>query len=189
MNEVLEDSGSFRNSVFYRLLGEEFIDIAFKHAATVDPAAKLYLNDYNLDYSSSKLTNTVAILNRLKAAGVPIHGVGTQSHLVVGNGAIPTFGTTLTTLASTGLDIAITELDIRMTTPSDATKVAQQNKDFKSVHAACLAQSKCVGITVWGVDDGHSWIPSTFSGQGDGLLWNSSYQKKAAYTAVAESLS
>ncbi|KAF8428294.1 glycosyl hydrolase family 10 protein [Tirmania nivea] len=155
-NEVFEDDGIFRNSVFYRLLGEQFIDIAFKAAAAADPSAKLYLNDYNLDHSSAKLISR----------GFPIHGIGTQ----------------------TGLDVAITELDIRMTLPSDSTKVTKQSADYTSVTKACLANTKCVGITVWGVDGGHSWVPNTFSGQGDALLWNSRYQKKDAYTAVSNVL-
>jgi len=188
VNEVFEDSGVMRNSVFYRLLGEQFLDIAFKAARAADPAAKLCLNDYNLDYASDKLTNFVALVNRLIARGVPIDCVGTQAHLIVGNGAIPYSSTYISQLAGTGLDVAITELDIRMTLPSDATKVAQQSTDYTNVVKACLGNTKCVGITVWGVDDGHSWVPSTFSGQGDALLWNSSYQKKAAYTAVSNAL-
>ena len=57
---MLEDNGTFRNSVFYRVLGEQFIDLAFRTARQVDPAAKLYINDYNLDYAGPKLDNTVS---------------------------------------------------------------------------------------------------------------------------------
>ncbi|RPA83195.1 endo-1,4-beta-xylanase C precursor [Ascobolus immersus RN42] len=187
-NEVFEDNGQYRNSVFYRLLGERSIEIAFRAAAKADPNCKLYLNDYNLDYTSSKLTNFIALVNRLKAAGVPIHGVGTQSHLMVGNGAIPTFKNPLQMLHDTGLDVAITELDIRMKMPSDNSKVQQQSRDFQTVVKACLDLPRCVGITVWGVSDKDSWVPSTFQGEGDALLWNNNYQKKEAYTAVANAL-
>jgi len=188
VNEVFEDNGSWRNSVFYRLLGEQFVDIAFKAAAAADPSARLYINDYNLDYTGPKLNAMVGLVGRLKSRGVPVHGIGTQAHLVVGNGAIPSFSGPLNTLAGTGLDVAITELDIRMNLPSDSSKLNQQSTDYTSVTRACLAQTKCVGITVWGVDDGHSWVPGTFPGQGDALLWSSSYQKKPAYNAVSNAL-
>lgn len=188
VNEVFEDNGNWRNSVFYRVLGEQFVHIAFRAAAAADPSAKLFINDYNLDYAGAKLDATVALIGRLKAAGVPIHGVGTQAHLISGSGSISGFAGTINTLAGTGLDVAITELDIRMTLPSDSTKVATQAANYKTVTQACLNQSKCVGITIWGVDDGHSWVPQTFSGQGDALLWNSGYNKKAAYNSVADAL-
>jgi endo-1,4-beta-xylanase len=49
--------------------------------------------------------------------------------------------------AALGLDVAITELDIRMQLPSDAQKLAQQAKDYAAVAKACQAVSRCVGIT------------------------------------------
>lgn len=153
MNEIFNDDGSFRNSVFYNVLGESFVEIAFRAAKAADPTAKLYINDYNLDYSSGKLTALVALVNRLKAAGVPIDGIGSQAHLIVDNGAIGGILSPLQTLASTGLDIALTELDIRLTLPADSTKLAHQQANFQTVVAACISIPKCVGVTTWGVSD------------------------------------
>jgi endo-1,4-beta-xylanase len=64
--------------------------------------------------------------------------------------------------ADLGVDVAITELDIRMRTSRDATKDAQQATDYRGVVNACLAVTRCVGITVWDFSDGYSWIPSVF---------------------------
>ena len=113
VNEVLDGSatGGLRGSVFKNVLGESFIDLAFRAAHEADPSAKLYINEYSLDGPGAKLTGMVNLINRLKSRGVQIDGVGTQLHLVLGQ----TDGvqSALETLAATGLDVAITELDIR----------------------------------------------------------------------------
>lgn len=180
-NELFEDSGALRSDVWTQVFGDTtFLDVAYKAARQADPGAKLCLNDYNLDYSGSKLTNFVALVKTLIGRGVPIDCVGTQSHLVVGNGAIPSYANTLTQLASTGLEVQITELDIRLTTPGSTATRAQQATDYTTVTKACMQQSACAGITVWGVSDANSWIPGVFSGQGEALIWDSNYNKKTA---------
>ncbi|KAF3904425.1 Exoglucanase [Orbilia brochopaga] len=182
-NEVFNDDGTRRTSVFSTVFGDwTFLDVAFKAARAADPAAKLCLNDYNLDYSGAKLTNFVQLVKDLIARGVPIDCVGTQSHLVVGNGAIPVFKSTLDSLASTGLEVQITELDIRTAASPSSAQITQQSADYKSVASACIKTSACAGITIWGVSDKDSWVPQTFSGQGYALLWDQNYQKKTAYT-------
>lgn len=39
-----------------------------------------------------------------------------------------------------------------------------------------------------GVSDKYSWVPQTFSGEGDALLWNNNFQKKPAYTAFLNAI-
>jgi len=188
VNEIFEEDGSFRKSVYYNVLGEEFVSIAFKAARKADPNCLLFINDYNLDYEGAKLNAMVALVNKLRAQGVPIDGIGSQAHLIVGNGAVGATPAALSKLHSTGAMVAITELDIRISGGTSTAKYEQQAKDYATVVNACLALPRCLGITVWGVDDGHSWIPGTFPGEDDGLLWNRSYAKKPAYTAVSNAL-
>lgn len=183
VNEVLADNGDLRNSVFYRVLGEEFIDIAFHAAKAADPGVKLYINEYGIDVAGPKLDALIALVERLKARGVPIDGIGSQSHLLSGD--LDNYEAQLQALADTGLEVAITELDIKIEEPVDAEKIAQQYKDFQEVTQACLDVKKCVGITLWGVSDNYSWVTSVTPGLfADPLLWDDYAERKTAYDAV-----
>ena len=94
-----------------------------------------------------------ALVKTLKRARVPIDGVGLQSHFVVG-GVPPTLQQNLEEFAALGLEVAITELDVRFQAlPPTAEGVAQQRADYEAVVRACAAVRKCVGVTLWDFTD------------------------------------
>ncbi|RPA81908.1 glycosyl hydrolase family 10 protein [Ascobolus immersus RN42] len=186
VNEVFEEDGSFRNSVFFRLLGEEFIDTAFNIAASVDPSSKLYINDFNLDGPGPKIDAMIGLLGRLQTRGVPIDGVGSQAHLILGQ--VGSVGAQLARLAETGLEVAITELDIRIEAPVDQAKLIQQQQDYQTVVGDCIGIAACVGVTVWGVGDKDSWVDATFAGFDSPLLFDDGFVKKPAYAGVEAAL-
>ncbi|KAI0648972.1 glycoside hydrolase superfamily [Trametes meyenii] len=187
INEPFNDDGTWRQDVFYNTLGTDYIPIALKAARAADPNAKLYINDYNIEQAGAKSTAMLNLVKQLQADGVPIDGVGFQSHFIVGE--IPgTFQQTLEQFTALGLEVAITELDIRMTLPATAALLSQQQKDYQTVVQACTNVKGCVGVTIWDWTDKYSWVPSTFSGQGAALPWDENFNKKPAYTGIVAAL-
>lgn len=84
VNEVFDDSGNLRKSLWYNAFGESYIAEAFKLAHAADPIVKLYINDYNIEYNNAKSTALYNLVKKLKGQGVPIHGVGFQGHFIIG---------------------------------------------------------------------------------------------------------
>ncbi|MFB6835457.1 endo-1,4-beta-xylanase [Streptomyces sp. NPDC056361] len=187
VNEPLNDDGTLRRSVFGATLGESYIADAFRAARAADPAAKLYLNDYSTDAVGAKSDGMYALVKRLLAQGVPIDGVGFQAHLVLGR--VPdSLETNLRRFADLGVDVAITELDIRMTLPATDAQLDRQKADYAAVVRSCLAVTRCAGVTVWGFTDSDSWIPDFFPGQGAATPYDENLAPKPAYAGIAGAL-
>jgi len=186
---ALNEDGTYRQNVFYQYIGEAYIPIAFAAAAAADPNAKLYYNDYNIEYAGSKATGAQGIVKLIQASGGRIDGVGLQSHFIVGQ--TPSLATQKANRASftaLGVEVAITELDIRMTLPDTSALQTQQSTDYQTPTTACVQTEGCVGITLWDYTDKYSWVPGTFSGQGDACPWDSNYNKKPAYYGILAGL-
>ncbi|MDL4814268.1 endo-1,4-beta-xylanase [Actinomadura opuntiae] len=188
VNEAFNDDGTFRNSVFYTTLGQSYIADAFRAARAADPDAKLYINDYNTDGLGAKSDAMYNLVKSLKQQGVPIDGVGFQGHLALQYGFPSGLQQNLQRFADLGVDVAITELDVRMQLPADSTKLATQATWYSDVTKACLAVSRCAGITIWDYTDKYSWIPSVFPGEGAALPWDENLQPKPAYAAIRTAL-
>ncbi|GAA3683151.1 endo-1,4-beta-xylanase (glycosyl hydrolase family 10) [Lentzea atacamensis] len=174
VNEAFADgsSGGRRDSNLQRT-GNDWIEAAFRAARAADPGAKLCYNDYNTDnWSHAKTQGVYRMVQDFKSRGVPIDCVGFQAHFNSGNPVPSNYHTTLQNFANLGVDVQITELDIE----GSGSSQAQQ---YQGVTQACLAVSRCTGITVWGIRDSDSWRAS-----GTPLLFDGNGNKKAAYTSV-----
>lgn len=183
VNEAFDEDGTRRQSFWQQKLGDGYIAEAFRAARAADPTVKLYYNDYNTDGIGAKSDAVYNMVKSFLQQGIPIDGVGLQAHLIVGQ--VPgTMRQNIQRFADLGVEVAITELDIRMQTPPTAAKLATQASDYTAVANACLAVAGCVGITTWGLSDKYSWIPSVFPGEGAALPFDDSLRPKPAYDSL-----
>ena len=187
VNEAFNDDGSMRSSLWQDKLGTVYIANALKWAHAADPAAKLYINDYSIEAAGAKSDALYALAKRLLAQGVPLNGIGFQSHFVVGQ-VPPTMKANLKRFSDLGLEVSVTELDIRIPLPASSAELAQQSADYKTASENCLGVAHCAGVTVWGLTDKYSWIPGTFNGYGAALPYNANYAAKQAYTGLSNGL-
>jgi endo-1,4-beta-xylanase len=188
VNEAFNEDGTLRNSFWLQRLGPSYIADAFRFARAADPTAKLFINDYNTEGQNAKSNGLYNLVRDLRAQGVPIDGVGIQGHLAIQFGFPNDLRQNLERFAALGVDVKITELDVRVQLPVDATKLATQATYYRNVVDACLAVARCLGITIWGFTDKYSWVPGTFPGQGAALPYDENYAVKPAYTAVHDAL-
>ncbi len=187
INEPFNEDGSLRQDVFYKAMGQGYLATALRAARAADPGAKLYINDYNIEGVNAKSNALYTIAQSMVAQGVPLDGIGLESHFIVGQ--VPSsLLQNMQRFAALGLDVAVTELDDRIPLPASSGNLQQQATDYSTVVKDCLAVSRCVGVSQWGVDDGHSWIPGTFPGYGAATFYDSNYQPKPAYNATVTAL-
>lgn len=178
VNEAFQDgsSGARRDSNLQRT-GNDWIEAAFRAARAADPGAKLCYNDYNTDdWTHAKTQAVYNLVRDFKARGVPIDCVGLQSHFNAQSPVPSNYQTTLSSFAALGVDVQITELDI------EGSGTAQAD-NYRRVVQACLAVSRCTGISVWGVRDTDSWRAG-----GTPLLFDGNGNKKAAYNSTLDAL-
>ncbi|KAF2160748.1 glycoside hydrolase family 10 protein [Zasmidium cellare ATCC 36951] len=201
VNEAFADSpsGSYASNIWYDTIGPEYVALAFKTAADVvrerKLKVKLYYNDYNIEFPGAKATAAQELVRELQRRGIRIDGVGLESHFIAGS--TPSQAdqeANMNAFAALNVDIAVTELDVRVTLPPTLAVQEQQVKDYYSTVAACVNVRRCIGVTVWDFVDTYSWVPSTFAGQGYADLFfqpqgaGTPLVKKAAYDGCLRAL-
>jgi endo-1,4-beta-xylanase len=186
VNEPISDSGSLRPSVFLRRLGPGYIADAFRTARAADADAKLYLNEIGAEGVNAKSDKLYEIVSGLKAQGVPIDGVGFQTHANL-QGLPPDFVDNMRRFRALGLDVAITEADVALKLPPSAADLQAQADVYAQIVRSCLAV-ECRSLTFWGFTDGRSWISETEAGMGAATLLDEQLRPKPAFFAVQRAL-
>lgn len=200
VNEAINRTGGLRVTGFQRpgifywgkYLGPGYIARAFQYAHAADPEALLFYNDYNLESDTAKLNGVINMINHLKAEKIPINGVGTQMHISIytADGGIDNM---FEKLASTGLLIRISEMDIKVNPSNDpdfvmTKKLAEEQAEkcryvlqsfFKYVPA-----KQRYGITFWNLGTRDSWLTIGGHRKGSPCLFDSRYQPKPMYFTV-----
>ena len=187
VNEPIEEAGNGLHSSFWiDHLGPEYIDSAFLWADRADPAAKLYLNEYNTERVALKADALFALATGLKSRGIPIDGVGFQMHTLHfwPHPTSAEIQTLFARFANAGFDIRITEMDVDVADTAGPAGLAAQGKAYSAILDACLRQPRCKELTTWGFTDRYNWVPQQFPGYGRALPFDANYQPKPAFDSL-----
>ena len=216
VNEAFEENGKLRNSVFYKNLGENYIEDVFKWAAQSDPEADLIYNDYNF-YKPEKRAGILKMVSKFIENGTKINGVGVQAHWGLTSPTLEEIETIILDVYATGVPVSFTELDITVL-PSPWEMVGaevsqnfsnfegdpkmnpypdqlpqsvqdQLSKRYKDIFNLFVKHSdKISRVTFWGVMDKHSWLNDwPIKGRTNyPLLFDRNYKPKPAYQSVLE---
>jgi endo-1,4-beta-xylanase len=205
VNEAIMDDGSWRQSKFYTIIGEEFIPLAFEFAHAADPDAELYYNDY-AESIEGKRDAIVALVKDLKNRGLRIDAVGMQGHSGMDYPDMDRYKAAIDAYAATGVKVAITEFDMsalprpnfassaniadtaayrREMNPyptglPDSLSMAWNGRMREFFQLFIDNADKIERVTFWGVSDNNSWKNNfPMRGRTDyPLLFDRQYQPK-----------
>ena len=203
----------FRESKWFKIIGEEYLELAYKFAQEADPNALLLYNDYSMT-EVSKTKFVADMVSGLKDKGINIHGIGMQSHWHLDFPHTSEIERAIKTLASTGCKISITELDIgvipRRGGGADLNQSIELRKELdpyrKSIPKSVLSEQanryasifktflkhseKIERVTFWGTLDHYSWLKN-WPIQGRTAypnLFDKNYKAKPAYFSIRKLL-
>jgi endo-1,4-beta-xylanase len=197
VNEVVSDAGTdpggLRQSEWYRILGENYIDLAFQYAneafnvrnaaSGADRPVKLFINDYNTE-QTGKQDRYRALVDRLLSRGAPVDGVGHQFHLSI-NTPISSLAAALDRFADLNVVQAVTEFDVTLGTPVTPAAVIDQGYFYRDAFAVFrnhdAANHDVFSVTAWGLSDNRSWRSTQ-----DPLIFDDALQAKPAYYGIAD---
>jgi len=214
VNEAIEDNGTLRDSKWTQIIGDDFIEQAFRISGEELPAdVALLYNDYSMT-ANGRRNAVVAMVRKLKAKGMRIDGVGMQGHWSLNGPSIAEIERSIVAFAATGVDVHITELDIdvlprhpRMWSGNADIKLQlaqdpkldpykdglpdevqkQLAKRYADIFAVFLKHSdKIKRVTFWGPTDQYSWLNSwPIRGRTNyPLLFDRQGKAKAAFHAI-----
>lgn len=190
VNEPLEANGNLRDVIWMRAIGPDYIDLAFRWAHEADPDAKLYLNEYG-EGLNSKADSLYLLAKELKERGVPIDGVGFQTHIgFLSANDYKEVAENMKRFNEIGLEIVITEMDVPLTQfPGTLEeKLAQQADMYRNFLKICLEAPNCNILNLWGFTDRYTWLKSFLGTLKSPLIFDTNYRPKPAYYAMLEEL-
>ncbi|RYY30677.1 MAG: endo-1,4-beta-xylanase [Chitinophagaceae bacterium] len=175
VNEAVSDKPDefLRSSEFYKIIGEEYIGLAFQYAHEADPDALLFYNDYN-EINPVKREKIYRLVKNLRDKGVPVHGLGLQGHWAINEPTFAQLDTTLSRFSTLGIKLQITELDIsiypkehsargKTALDTDTSFTPAKEKLQAEVYKLCFDlfrkyKNSISGVTFWNISDRRSWL-------------------------------
>ncbi len=199
INEPLEDDGTVRNEFFSIHMGggSEYIKKALRKAHEADPDALLFINEYGIEMPGPKADGMYSLAQELIAEGVPLHGIGFQTHSSIDEEFVPSteLAEQLDRFIALGLKVQITELDVRINddnTGRTDEKHAKQADLFREAAKVCISRyPDCSGLIMWGLTDRENYIENAEWVTQDydwPFILDEDLQKKPAYYALKEVL-
>lgn len=192
VNEILNDDGTLFDCVWLKNIGPEYIELAFRYAHEADPDAILFYNDYGHEYSHARRYSVFHISDSLAKKGVPIHGIGLQTHTHT-NRALSDLRYSIMSVSGTKLKIHVSELDVSVNPEKKANAVfteelaEKQRAAYQAVAKAMadLPQEQRFGVTMWGVHDPSSWASKNPDWT---LPFDDKFQRKPAYDGLLQGI-
>jgi endo-1,4-beta-xylanase len=187
----IDSANGWRNSEWYRIIGPDFIPLAFQFAHEADPGALLFYNDYETQ-NPEKRRLILELVKSLQKKGITIHGVGHQAHSYLGSPPVAELEASIVEVAKLGLRNHVTELDVSMRERWGAP-VPVVNDAVEAAHARRYAEffrmfrrnkDKIDAVVLWGVNDEQSWLRPP-----DEPLLFTEYQPKPQFWAVHDEAS
>jgi len=205
VNEAIDDDSKkfLRNSMWFKICGDEYITRAFEYAHQADPNAILFYNDYNTE-QPEKRARVLKLLNQLKAAGVPVQAVGLQAHWNLSDPSQQELINTIEKFSAIGLKVQITELDISVLPEKkkrDSIWLSSPDVYSREIEDQQIAQYTMVfkvfrqhrdvlsGVTFWNISDKYTWLDQTPSAKGKKnypLLFDSNLKPKKVFFKVVD---
>ncbi|KGM08501.1 glycoside hydrolase, partial [Cellulomonas bogoriensis 69B4 = DSM 16987] len=189
INEVVSDSGEhedgLRRSEWYRILGEEFIDLSFIYADRyfndvyaapgTDRPVTLFINDYNTELSG-KQNRYYSLIERLLERDVPIDGVGHQFHVSLSL-PVQNLDQTIERFRDFDLLQAVTELDVTVGEPVTDANIIEQGYYYRDAFESFRSHADVLySVSIWGLTDNRSWRSAQAP-----LVFDAGLQAKPAY--------
>ena len=216
VNEAINDDGSWRQSKFFQIIGEDYVKLAFQFAHEADSSAELIYNDYSMALPGRR-EGVVKMVKELQQQGIKISGIGMQCHIDLTFPAVDEFEKSIVAFAELGVKVMITEMDISVLPElntnegadisvnytydkafnpypdelPDSVATALANRYINFFRLFLKHQDKISRVTVWGVYDGQSWRNNwPVKGRTDyPLLFDRNYQPKSfIQTIINEAL-
>jgi endo-1,4-beta-xylanase len=191
VNEVIDEAqpDGMRRSRWYEIAGLDYIRTAFRVAHEVAPNARLFINDYNTNVPA-KREALYALVSRLRAEGVPVHGVGHQMHVNVAWPSVAETEAMLQRFVPLGVEQQITEMDVSIYTSageSFPTPPAERLQAQAEQYGAMFDlfdryAEEITSVTLWGVADDNTWLD--VNRKDAPLLFDTGLQAKPAFWAV-----
>ncbi|MGC8799889.1 MAG: endo-1,4-beta-xylanase [Chloroflexus sp.] len=178
-----------REDVLLKIIGPEYIKIAFETARNTAPDAILVLsetsNHDNRPWGGAFTKQTRELAQSLKEEGL-VDWIGVQGHLAYSHQyPYPSIETMVNIFNSYG-DVMITELDVNLSAVASPDRYLFQAEGYRRLIIACLQANSCHAINLWGAfPDSNSWYERGL-GQpnADATPWDDSAKPKVSYYVI-----